>query len=94
MLDRQVRLFPLEIGGKADLLQPRLAAFPAEMHEILAGRADDVGHALDQVAVTVAVVIDGMRHVLRRHELSLPELARPGPDHLLRSEIAALDDAQ
>src|SRR5207244_2941798 len=58
MLDREVGLLPLEIGRNVHLLQPRLAAPPAQMDQVFSGRADDVGHALDQVAAAVAVVID------------------------------------
>ena len=94
MLDRQVGLLPGQVGGHAHLLQPRLAALPAEMDEIFSGRADHVRHALDQVALAVAVVVDGVRHVFRRHHLGLAELARPGADHFLGAQVAALDQAQ
>ena len=86
--------FQGRLARDAHLLQPRLAALPAEMHEIFAGRADDVRHALDEVALAVAVVVDGMRHVFGGHDLGLAELARPGADHLLGAQIAALDQAQ
>jgi hypothetical protein len=44
--------------------------------------------------VAVAVVVDGMRHVFRRHELRLTKLAGPGADHLLGPEVAPLDDPE
>ena len=75
-------------------LQPRLAALPAQIVQIFPGRADHVGRALDQVAPSVAVIIHRVAIIFRRHHLGLPELARPGADHLLRPQVAALDHAQ
>ena len=94
MLNRQIGFLPRQVRGHAHFLEPRLAALPAEMDEILAGRADDVRHALDQVALAVAVIVDGVRHVFGRHHLGLAEFARPGADHLLGAQVAALDQAQ
>ncbi len=94
VLDRKVGLLPWEILGQPHLLQPGLAALPTEMQEILSGRADDVGGAADEIAVAVAVVVDRVRHVFRRHHLGLPELARPGADHLVGAQVAALDQPQ
>ena len=77
MLDRKVGLLPRQVHRHAYLLQPGLAALPAEMHEILAGRADHVRGAFDQIASAVAVVIDGVRHIFGWHHLRLTEFARP-----------------
>ena len=94
VLDREIGFLPGDIGGRLHLLQPRLAALPAEIGEIFPGRADDVGRAPDQIAPSVAVVIDRVAIIFRRHHLRLAELAGPGADHLLGAQVAALDHAQ
>ena len=94
MLDREVGLLPRQVLRDAHLLDPGLAALPAEMLQIVCGRGEHVGHALDQVAPPVAVIVDGAAVILRRHHLGLAELARPRADHLLRTQVAALDHAQ
>src|SRR5581483_5931378 len=83
MLDREIGLLPRQIARDANLLEPWLVALPAEMNEIFSGRADHVRNALDQVALAVAVVVDGVRHVFRRHELRLAERTLPRADHFI-----------
>ena len=45
MLDGEVGLVPGEVGGHAHLLQPGLAALPAEEDDEVGGGGDHVGHA-------------------------------------------------
>ena len=94
MLDRKVGFFPRQVARHAHFVEPRLAPLPAEMDEVFSGRADHVGHASDEIAPAVAVVIDSMHHVFRRHHLRLAEFTRPRSDHFVRTQIAALDQPQ
>src|SRR5262249_11807758 len=94
VLEREVGFPPAELGWAAPLLEPRLAAAPAEPDQEIRGRGERVRHAVDEVAPAVAVEIHGVLVVIRRRELHRPELAGPVPDHLARRKIAALDDAQ
>jgi hypothetical protein len=79
---------------QSHFLQPRLAALPAEALQILAGRAERIGRALDEIAPAVAVEIDAMLEIVRRQELHLAELASPGSAHLGRRQVTTLNDAQ
>src|SRR5580693_7109096 len=73
---------------------PRLAALPAVAFEIIRRRGQHVGHAVDEVAAAVAVVVDGEFQIGRRQELGLPDLAGPGAVHVGGRHIAAVDDLE
>src|SRR5919198_502418 len=94
MLHGEIGFLPWQVCRHADLLQPWLATLPSEMDEIFSARADHIRRALDQIALSVAVVVDGVRRVLRRHHLRLSELARPRADHLVGAQVAAFDQAK
>ena len=70
---------------------PRCQPWPARK---LAVEASTSGGAAQQIAAAVAVEIDGVLDVGRRHELGLADFAGPGAAHLRWRDIAALDDAQ
>ena len=83
MFRRKVRLLPRQIRWHADFLQPRLAAPPFQSGgDVVRGRADHVGRAVQHVAMAVAIIVHGIVEVMRRQELRLSELAGPGADHL------------
>ena len=94
MPDGEVRLVPRQVGRHPHLLQPRLAPPPAQMHQEIGRGSDHIGHAGDQVAAAVAVIVHRVVEVVRRQELRLPQLAGPRADHLLGREVAAVDDTQ
>ena len=68
-------------GGLAltlDFLEPRLAAPPFQsVGDVVRGRADHVGRAAQQVAMTVAVIVHRIVEIMRRQKLRLAELAGP-----------------
>jgi hypothetical protein len=49
---------------------------------------------MHHVDAAIAVEIDAVLEVVARRELRRPELSGPVADHLIRPQIAALDDAQ
>ncbi len=71
----------LEIGRA---LAPWLAALPAIAFEIVAGRSKHIGHAVNEIALAIAVIVDGVFQIRRRQELGLPDLAGPGAAHFAR----------
>ena len=77
MLDVEVGLLPRQVLRHVHLLQPGLAALPAEADEEIRGRSERVGHALDQVAAAVAVEVDRVFEIVRGGELHAAELAGP-----------------
>ena len=77
-------LLPRHAVGDAHLLQPRLVGAPADRLQIVRGRGERVGNASDEIAAAVAIVVDRVFQVVRRRELHLAELARPGAGHFLR----------
>src|ERR1700722_16884141 len=81
----------LEIGRA---FAPRLAALPAIAFEIIRRRGQHVGHAVDEIAAAIAVVIHGEFQIGRRQELGLPDLAGPGAVHVGRRHVAAVDDLE
>ncbi len=76
------------------LLQPGLAALPAEADQEVGGGGERVGHAVDQIAAAVAVEVDGVLEIVGGGELHAAELAGPVADHAVDGLVAALDDAQ
>jgi len=94
MLDREIRLLPGQAGGHAHLLQPGLAPPPAVLGEQVRRRGEHVRDAMDEVAPTVAVEVDGVFEIRGRRELRLADFAGPGADHLGRRKVAALDHPQ
>jgi hypothetical protein len=76
-------------------LTPRCSHWlPAVLFQIVGGRGDQVGGVVDNVASAVTVAVDGVALERRRHELRRPECAGPGAAHLLRPEVAAVEDFQ
>ena len=67
---------------------------PAQSHEIIRGRSEYVGRATQEIAHAIAVVIDGVFIIFRRHHLRLAEFAGPRAGHFLGMQIAALDEPQ
>jgi hypothetical protein len=55
---------------------------------------EHVGDAPHQVASTVPVIVDGVLEVIGRHELHLADFTGPGADHIVRREVAVIDEAQ
>ena len=93
MLNGKIGLLPGQVAGHVHLLEPRLVALPAEMHDEIGGGSDDVGNAGDQIAPAVAVIVDRVLEIVRRQELGLAEFAGPRADHFLGRQVAAVDDA-
>ena len=93
-LDVEVGLIPRQARRHVHLGQPRLAAFPAEPDQIIRGRAKNVGHVANEIALAGSVVVDRVFVILRRHHLRLAEFAGPRADHLGGRQVAALDQAQ
>src|SRR5580693_6691655 len=81
----------LEIGRA---FAPGLAALPAIAFEIVAGRRQHVGYAVNEIAAAVAVIVDGVFQIRRRQELGLADLASPGAAHVGRVHVAAIDNLQ
>ena len=73
------------LGGHAHLLEPRLTRLPAMMLQEIGGGGEHVRHALHEIALAVAVIVDGEVEIVARHELRLPDLARPCALHLARA---------
>src|SRR3984957_9476418 len=81
----------LEIGRA---FAPRLAALPAIAFQIIRRRGQHVGHAVDEVAGAVAVVVHGEFQIGRRQELGLADLAGPGAVHVGWRHVAAVDNLE
>ena len=60
----------------------------------MCGGCQRVGRGTPQVALAVAVEVDGMLVVGRWHELGLPHGTGPGADHALAGHVAVLQDLQ
>src|SRR5215467_8551747 len=73
---------------------PGLPAFPAIAFEIVGGRGQHVGDAVNEIAPSVAIEVDRKLDVGARQELGLAELARPGAPHPSDAEVAALENSQ
>src|SRR5581483_9671574 len=86
-------LLVVEALGYRDLEAPGDARLPMCVLEIVAGRAHDVGYVVPDVALAVAVEVDGIVDHVGRHELRLPHGAGPGADHLLAREMVLLHEA-
>ena len=94
MLDAEVGLLPRQVGRHAHLLQPRLAALPAEADQEVGGGGERVRNAVDEVAAAVAVEVDRVLEIIGSGELHAAEFAGPVADHVLDALVAAFDDAQ
>ena len=94
MLDRHIGLRPVHLRWRPHLLEPGLAALPADLGEVVRRRRDRVGGRADEVAPPVAVIVDAVVEIVRGQELELPEFARERADHLVGRKVAALDDLQ
>ncbi len=87
-------LLPRHLRWHANLLKPRLALLPAEAFHQVRRRGERIGQAVDHVDAAVAVKVEAVLEIVRGRELRRPKLARPVANHLVRPQIAALDDAQ
>ena len=92
--DGDIGLIPRQIRRHAHLLEPRLTGLPPDRLQIVGGGCERVGRASDQVALAVAVEIDGILVIVLRLELELTDLSMRGPAHLLRRQVSALDDLE
>src|ERR1700722_13689947 len=89
-----LRLVPLE--DRVEIrraLVPVLAALPALVLEIVRRRGEDIGRAVDQVALAVAVEVDGVIETGRRQKLGLSDLSGPQALELGGGLNAARGDA-
>ena len=94
MLDGEVGLLPRQVGRHVHLLQPGLAALPAEADQEVGAGGERIGDAVDQIAAAVTVEVHGVLEIVGRRELQAAEFAGPVADHAVDGLIAALDDAQ
>jgi hypothetical protein len=92
--DREVGFLPVHVGWHANLFEPRFAFPPADAFQIGRRGSHHVRRGTEEVATTVAVVVDTVVHVVRRQELHLPQLAGPRADHLGGFQVSAVDDAE
>ena len=53
-----------------------------------------MGGVVNEVAPSVAVKIDGVFEIGRRHELGGADFSRPGAAHLRRRHVATLNNSQ
>ena len=90
----KIGLIPRQVCRHVHFGEPWFALLPAEPVQVVRGGAEHVGHAVDEIALAVAVIVDAVLVVFRRHHLRLAEFAGPGADHVLGPQIAALDQAQ
>ena len=65
-----------------DLVAPAQAAHPALVGQLPRGRAERIGHAVEDIGLAVAVAVLEVLEVFRRHELRQPDGAGPGRAHL------------
>src|SRR5580700_5285351 len=84
----------VEIARQDDLAAPALVAAPAEPRDVVGDRAQDIRPVVPDVAVTIAVEIDGVAEEGRRHELALAHRAGPGTEHRIGSHVALVEDLQ
>ena len=70
------------------------SGLPAVLDEEVRRGGEHVRHAAHEVAAAVAVIVDRAFHVVGGDELHLADLAGPGPDHVLRGEVAAVEQHQ
>ena len=94
VLDVHVGLLPRQVRRHVHLLQPGLAALPAEMHQEIGAGGERVGNAVDQVAAAVPVEVDRVLEIVAGGELQPAELAGPVADHFGNALVAVLHDAQ
>ena len=84
-LDVEVGLVPRQLCRHVHLGHPWLAALPAEPDQIVGSGAEHVGHVVNEIALAVAVIVDGVFVVFGRHHLRLAEFAGPGADAFRRA---------
>src|SRR5581483_5419978 len=73
---------------------PALPGLPAVTFQEVGGGGEHVGHAVLEVAPSVAVEIDSILVVARRQELGVADLTGPTAAQLRERQVTALDDAQ
>src|SRR4051794_14130241 len=94
MSDLQIRFLPVKLAGDKYFLEPGLACLPAALGQQIGARGQDVGNAVAQVDAAVMVKINAAFVIVLGLKLHLADLARPGADHFMRCQIAALNDAE
>jgi len=74
---------------------PRLAALPAQVHEIFPGQADTSAALLIRCALAgCRRIVDRVLHVVPTAQLRLPEFSPQGAVISSAAHVAALDQAQ
>ena len=91
---RPPRLRRIEPRRQLHLVPPGLAATPARLLQIVRRRPQRIRNAADQVAPPVTVDIHRDPLVRRRHELRMPERARPRPGDAGIAQVAARQQLQ
>src|SRR3546814_19308042 len=76
------------------LTAPGAVAAPSFLREVVGRRGEDVRQVVPDVAVAVAVVVDGEVHEGRGNELELAHGAGPGAGHRGGGDVALVDDLQ
>ena len=84
----------IEACRQLHFVAPRLAGAPAGLHQIVRGRGQRVGNAVDQVASPIAIEVDRDAFVRAGHELRVAE--RPGPrsGQPVGTDVAGLQQLQ
>ena len=81
---------PLRRGRRdAHRATPRLVPPPAVVLQVVGDRGEGVGVRGPDVAAAVAVEVDRVTEVARRHELRLAHCPRPGATHARHVDVAA-----
>ena len=87
---------PDVLASTANLLKVNgwRAGLPAVGLQQIGGRGEHVRHAVAQVDMAVAVVVDAVLDIRRRQKLRLPDLACIGADKLALRQVAALKNLE
>ena len=84
----------IDIGRRMHLVGPAQAALPAFALQLLGGRRQRIRHRGPDIGMAVAVEIDGVFDVVRRHELGQPHGAGPGAGHVGELDLPLVEDFQ
>lgn len=72
---------------------PRRAALPTVARQEIRRRSKDIGNAVHQIAVAVAVEVDRIANIGRRKKLRLTDLSGPTAAQLAWRQVTASDNA-
>ena len=86
--------FWVEALGQRHLVAPGLASLPIRVLEIARGRGKRIGHVVPDIALAVAVIIDGISLIGRGDELRVAHGAGPRAVHRLDTDVAALENLE